>query len=580
MKKPLIFLLLAVLASTLAADPVTPTAALDAAAGYFALRGLAFQPIQTRELSSPDRVLAYVYELIPAGYAVVSADTDLPPVLAYSFENSFGAADDGLLAELLTADIPLRLAQLTAAQRRQNRLAWASPQSGRDPFQQWPPEGSSATGGWIKTTWTQNSPYNDFCPLDPVSGNRSVAGCPSIAMGQIANYHQTINGTVFTDADDYFHNLTGRNYWIDDDALTLDFPAWAELNARLDTLMTCYKYGVEQTDADKAALVWACGVAAKQVYSSSGSGTFAVAQAFDAFERFGFEGMELLTESAPDLYGRMAQNMMDALPVHLAVVTPAWDSGHNVVVDGYNTDNFFHINYGWGGMYDGWYLLPSQIPSGFTVIEGAIVDIQPRQYLFSLQDSLVFDTWSALTEGLTAELINISSVPVQLEAVNAYPSQIGQHNLLLTVVPGLVAVQPGQSVYIHLCWNPVESWPRELVQGRLEVIHSFGVFNLPMIVDTEAFNVGAPSDVQTPPLPARAWPNPFAGRLNLKAEDGRELDVTIYNVKGQRVAKLSGPGSLTWDALDDQGQPVPNGIYLLKMAEGERQRWLRTVKLR
>ncbi|MEI7982947.1 MAG: T9SS type A sorting domain-containing protein, partial [Bacteroidota bacterium] len=50
---------------------------------------------------------------------------------------------------------------------------------------------------------------------------------------------------------------------------------------------------------------------------------------------------------------------------------------HNVVVDGYNTDNYFHLNFGWGGSYNEWYLLPDEMPYGLTVIEGAIVDIIP-----------------------------------------------------------------------------------------------------------------------------------------------------------------------------------------------------------
>ncbi|MFH2096233.1 MAG: C10 family peptidase, partial [Bacteroidota bacterium] len=73
------------------------------------------------------------------------------------------------------------------------------------------------------------------------------------------------------------------------------------------------------------------------------------------------------------------QNIIDSLPVHLAVVDPSWSSGHNVVIDGYNTDNYYHLNFGWGGASNGWYLLPDGIPYSLTVIEGVIVDIYPDQ---------------------------------------------------------------------------------------------------------------------------------------------------------------------------------------------------------
>ena len=46
-----------------------------------------------------------------------------------------------------------------------------------------------------------------------------------------------------------------------------------------------------------------------------------------------------------------------------------------MVVDGYNTDDYYHLNFGWGGDYNGWYLSPDELPYDLTVIEGIIVDI-------------------------------------------------------------------------------------------------------------------------------------------------------------------------------------------------------------
>jgi len=41
------------------------------------------------------------------------------------------------------------------------------------------------------------------------------------------------------------------------------------------------------------------------------------------------------------------------------------DIGHSVVLDGYDTDGLFHINFGWGGQYNGYYVLNNN--STFTV---------------------------------------------------------------------------------------------------------------------------------------------------------------------------------------------------------------------
>ncbi|MBN1199552.1 MAG: T9SS type A sorting domain-containing protein, partial [Bacteroidales bacterium] len=76
------------------------------------------------------------------------------------------------------------------------------------------------------------------------------------------------------------------------------------------------------------------------------------------------------------------ENIKVALPVQLGLlVQPPGGGGHNVVVDGYNTDDYYHFNFGWGGSANGWYTLPpTSIPYNLTVIEGAVLDIWPKNY--------------------------------------------------------------------------------------------------------------------------------------------------------------------------------------------------------
>ncbi|MCD4744817.1 MAG: thiol protease/hemagglutinin PrtT [Bacteroidales bacterium] len=337
--------------------------------------------------NNKELILFYIFELAPNGYIVVSADTDIPPVIAYSFTNNYYTqnSDNNILVQLLRADIQLRLDNLCKLPQeiiKNRNLSWENYLKENidnltdKGFQQWPPEGTTSTGGWLETNWTQNAPYNNFCPIDPVTGNRSIAGCPAVAMAQIVNYYQTINNTIFTDDDDYYHSYAGRNYWIDDDYPEHDFPSFPQLNVYLDTLVNHWEEQQSLINNDKAAINFACGVAAKQVYTSTASGTFGVNQAYDAYMKFDFSSATLLGQGdTAFLYIALSQNMKDARPAHLAVVTPQWDMGHNVVVDGYNTDEYYHLNFGWGGSYNGWYLLPEEIPYGLTVIEGVVLNI-------------------------------------------------------------------------------------------------------------------------------------------------------------------------------------------------------------
>lgn len=369
-----------------AARSITPVEAAEAAKSVLIRNGISEKFSVLNHFSIiiglDTNTLAYVFPYKPDGFAVVSAEMELPPVLYYTFEGSFngeGHCED--LIKFLIADVRTRFAQVALLPEKMlnaRRDAWDRiihyevTDAG---FEQWPPSGSTPTGGWLMENWHQNSPYNIFCPMDPVSGSRSVAGCPATAMAMIVNYFETVNGTLFTDEDDYYHSYSGRTYWIDDDYEEHKFLCFPDINAHFDTLYTAWANNGAVKNPQKAALTFACGVAAKQVYTSSVSGTFGVDQAYDAYLGFGFSQCELLFDADTSLYSKLSQNMKDAIPAHLAVVDPGWTMGHNVVVDGYNTDDFYHINFGWGGTYNGWYLVPDEIPYGLTVIEGVVLNI-------------------------------------------------------------------------------------------------------------------------------------------------------------------------------------------------------------
>jgi len=359
--------------------------------------------------------IAHVFELDPTGYIITAADTDLPPVIAYSYTDNcrFGGEDEGILLKIVRRDIELRLSFVDMTPDEQldmHRALWTKYTSGNlellsdQLLEQWPPAGSTPTGGWLAENWTQGAPYNTYCPLDLTAGSRSVAGCPAVAMGMILNFAETTNGTQFSDTDDYYHNYN-EYYWIDDDHVTHDFPSWPELNVYLDTLEYHYANHETITNSDKAALVYSCGAACKQVYTASVSGTFGVDQAFNAYLKFSFNDCSLMYASSDSLFEKLSENMMNAMPAHLAVLDSVPQYGHNLVVDGYNTDDFYHLNFGWGGSYNGWYQFPlSGMPYSMNIIEGIILDIGEGQQ--SIEDDVLRDGTSVLTLSFPANPVS------------------------------------------------------------------------------------------------------------------------------------------------------------------------------
>ncbi len=356
--------------------------------------------------------LFWVANLYPKGYLFVSNSKNLRPVYSYSYQQNFRPGDESWerILPILLKDI-------------QNRMDYCNEKLFQDEwqlmlqdyvfaersFQQWPPAGSTTTGGWLETNWKQSHPYNLMCPMDLQNGSRSVAGCPSVALAMIMNYHERINNTRLDDSDDYYHSYGSNNqYWIDDDYIPRDFPSFPELNEYLDSLENNYIGQKPLTENQKAALVFACGVAAHQVYTASISGTFGLAQSFDAFKRFSFDSAKMVFDSDTSLYKRIADNIKIAMPSHLALLSTT-SGGHNLVVDGYNTDEFYHFNFGWGGGSNGWYTMPpTSIPYNLTIVDGAVIDINLENIGVGITQGRLMDNSILIYPNPAKDFLNIT----------------------------------------------------------------------------------------------------------------------------------------------------------------------------
>ena len=274
--------------------------------------------------------------------------------------------------------------------------------------------------GLLTSHWSQNYPYNSLCPRDPANNySYSYAGCPAIAMGQIINYLRTTQDTRFTDMDDYYHNYAGRRYYIDDDWETLQFPSFPQLNEMLDSIDATFQRGEELPNQLAAALVFACGTACTQIYTSQGSGTFGVDQAFEAYQRFGFTDCVLYRETSEDMFTTLIANLRAGYPAHLAVENPEGTVGHNVVVDDYSDkDGKFHMNFGYGGSMDDWYYIPDpNFYYGMTKMEGIILNIIPSTtavHESSIQQPL------EVYPNPTADVLYLKNLPSEKVAYSIY----------------------------------------------------------------------------------------------------------------------------------------------------------------
>ncbi len=305
-----------------------------------------------------------------SGFVIVSNDDQTTPILGFG-EN--GNLDTEKMPANMRAWLQGYADEIAWLQKNSSKAAKARADIGATRNL-----GSHATADispLVNTKWDQGTPYNNLCPKYDGT-NRAVTGCVATAMSQVMKYHEwpkedTANGKDgFTTAipgyttDSYSLNLTGLP------AIRFD---WANMKNT---------YTGSETDATAdavATLMQYCGYSVEMDYGpSSGSNTdrvaFALKEYFDYNEnttQFVSRSMYTLANWTDLIYNELEQNR----PVVYGGMSSG--GGHEFVCDGYKYENgtdFFHINWGWGGSNDEYYVLSSLNPYGTQGIGGSSSD--------------------------------------------------------------------------------------------------------------------------------------------------------------------------------------------------------------
>ena len=354
----LILALVVVVPLSASATPVDEETAARAARAFAASvsgrasKPAALSPITLRPLLDVDgSPLGYVAALAPEGFLALSADTRIEPLIASSSVGSCPAAstpDDPLL-RLLRADLRARLhaaaqgGETAQEYARRNADAWERLLCGAAAPRR---AGALVYGPLLATSWDQGPPWNAYCPVDPVSGERSLAGCVATAVAQVCAYWKHPTRLTFTDGDAYL-TLTHR-LRIPDDASAADFPTFGQMNAALEHI----SHAGDSTEA--AWLTFAAGVAFRTDYTSAASA--AGMHNTDYWERLAYSSRWMPWDAAAA--DSIAACIRDGIPVPLSTFRNG--SGHSAVIDGYDeATGQFHVNMGWGGRGDLWYTLPA-----------------------------------------------------------------------------------------------------------------------------------------------------------------------------------------------------------------------------
>lgn len=406
MKKIYLLLITVIVSVCAMANPVTPDEARQRIAQFMNPRRApslaqhieSLRLVETSYYRQSDMTVAasyYVFNAEGQGFVIASADDRVPAVLGYSDKGTF-----------VPNEMPA------------NMIAWLKSYDKQMEYLHSHPEAAArraVTGAaiepLIKTHWDQRSPYNNLCPMD--GENRSLTGCVATAMAQVM-YYWKYPAQTSTEIPSYTLTKTVKGEEGDEEVKT-EIPAIPAATP-FDWDNMKLEYNGTETEEEQNAianLMLTCGTALKMDYSSAVSNAYTQDMASCLINYMDYDLGTRFLSRGDYRYAEWCQIIYDELAAKRPVLYGGQSAGggHAFIVDGYRSDDYFHINWGWGGSSDNYFLLSildsnnttgsgaSSSTDGYSFNQDATIGVQPNTGVAPKYDVRMTSTEVALPGG-------------------------------------------------------------------------------------------------------------------------------------------------------------------------------------
>lgn len=308
--------------------------------------------------------LLMVIDFEDLGFIILSADESAYPVLAYSLDETFDMENPSpaslyLLNSYAEEIQDIKRRSLPADEKTMS--AWTKIKENHPV-----PSSKSISNGYLLTSrWNQSKYYNAYSPQDPDSppgyDGRVPNGCVALAMAQILYYYRfpetgQNSHTNYTNYGDYHVNFGEQHY---------------HYEAMLDEL--------NSWNNEVAKLIFHCATSVDMMYDPSGSGAYSqdVPDALKTYFNYASSTRQVSRNNNQQWKNTIKNQIDQGRPVYYSGYNE--DGGHAFVCDGYDEEEYFHFNLGWGGSGNGYYLIGSANDNsgGFPHGQAAVIDIYP-----------------------------------------------------------------------------------------------------------------------------------------------------------------------------------------------------------
>lgn len=378
----------------LQARPIDRSLAMSAAQKFVATQFASERALPELVYTGVDETF-FVYNVGNHSFVIIAGDDAHRPVIAYSDESSFDASN---IPPALTyyldgvAECIQRLHHSVASP--QVAAEWASLLEHGRLASSYKARG---TGYFCQTKWDQSYPYNYCCPEDPNgSGGRAIVGCLATAMSQLMRFWAYPTQGIGDHC--YYHEDYGQ-ICADFGNTTYD---WDNMPDVLSS---------NATEAEMLAtgtLCFHCGVTIDMGYGPDGSGGASGPIPGVMHEYFNYsDAIVQLSRNdfETEVWKTMVREQFDmGWPMYYG---GCQDGGcHAFICDGYDDNDYFHFNLGWGGSSNGWYLIDD---APYT---------HPADAMFNFVPAEVYNQAPSAPTSFTAVAVSESDLKVRLNWTN------------------------------------------------------------------------------------------------------------------------------------------------------------------
>lgn len=341
-------ILIAICVSALFANgkQISQNAALSAARKYSRTGQVA--PAKNLRSDKTNNAPYYAFNL-EQGYVIVSGDDEMTELVGYAENGFFDAENIPPQMQLWLDGYAEYVAAVQSGKAKARKILLSdSPSVVVEPL--------------VTTKWNQDAPFNNFAPEytdDNNNTQRCATGCAATAMAQIMKFHNWPEQGVGHYS--YEHQSFGT--------ISSNFSEhvydWTNMIDRYNN----GEYSSEQADA-VALLMKDCGVSLNMNYGPvSGASIYSYYPAFKNYFRYSSRTVNRSGCETAEFTKIITDELQEGRPI--IYCGTGEDGGHAFVVDGYDTNYFLHVNWGWGGYSDGYFDMNYMDPTGLGIGGGS-----------------------------------------------------------------------------------------------------------------------------------------------------------------------------------------------------------------